>query len=111
MHAIVFHRKIHRPVVAAHADHCMDKLKASHILVKNEYEAKDLQKKLAEGKSFEELAKDFSLCPSSRNGGNLGEFQKGQMVAAFEKALLALKPGEVSGVIRTQFGFHLIRRN
>jgi len=89
----------------------MEKLKASHILVKHEYEAKDLLKKLSDGKSFEELAKDFSLCPSSRNGGDLGEFQKGRMVAAFEKALVALKPGEVSGVIRTQFGYHLIRRN
>lgn len=89
----------------------METFKASHILVKHEYEAKDLQKKLADGKTFEELAKDFSLCPSSRNGGDLGEFGKGRMVAAFEKALLALKPGEVSGVIRTQFGYHLIRRN
>lgn len=89
----------------------MEYLRASHILVKHEYEAKDLQKKLAEGKSFEELAKDFSLCPSSRNGGDLGEFQKGRMVAAFEKALLTLRPGEISGVVRTQFGYHLIRRN
>lgn len=89
----------------------MQTLKASHILVKNEFEAKDLQKKLADGKSFEELAKDFSLCPSSRNGGDLGEFSKGRMVPEFEKALLSLKPGEISGVVRTQFGHHLIRRN
>lgn len=89
----------------------MQTLKASHILVKNEFEAKDLQKKLADGKSFEELAKDFSLCPSSRNGGDLGEFSRGRMVPEFEKALLSLKPGEISGVVRTQFGHHLIRRN
>lgn len=86
------------------------KLKARHILVKHEYEAKDLLKKLSEGKSFETLAKDFSLCPSSANGGDLGEFPKGRMVPAFEKALLALNEGEVSGIVRTQFGFHLIKR-
>lgn len=89
----------------------MEKLKASHILLKHEFEAKDIQKKLNEGKSFEELARDFSLCPSSKNGGDLGEFAKGRMIPAFEKALLQLKPGEVSGIVRTQFGFHLIRRN
>lgn len=86
------------------------KLKACHILVKNEYEAKDLLKKLSDGKSFEDLARDFSLCPSSANGGNLGEFSKGRMVPAFEKALLALREGEISGVVRTQFGNHLIKR-
>lgn len=86
------------------------KLRASHILVKNEFEAKDILKKLQDGKSFETLAKDFSLCPSSARGGDLGEFSKGQMVEAFEKALLLLKPEEISGVVRTQFGYHLIKR-
>lgn len=89
----------------------MEMLKASHILVKHEYEAKDLQKKLADGKNFEELARDFSLCPSAKQGGLLGEFPRGRMVPAFEKALLTLRPGEISGVIRTQFGYHLIRRD
>lgn len=86
------------------------KLKAKHILVQHEYEAKDLQKKLQEGKSFEDLAKDYSLCSSSRNGGDLGEFPKGAMVPAFEKALLQLKENEISGIVKTQFGFHLIKR-
>lgn len=85
-------------------------LKAKHILVKHEYEAKDIQKKLNEGKSFEELARDFSLCPSSSRGGDLGEFPKGRMVPAFEKALLALKQDEISGIVKTQFGYHLIKR-
>ena len=85
-------------------------LSARHILVRHEYEAKDLQKKLQEGKSFEELAKDFSLCPSGTRGGDLGEFPKGRMVPAFEKALLQLKAGEISGIVKTQFGFHLIQR-
>ncbi len=86
------------------------KLKAKHILVTHEYEASDLIKKLNEGKTFEELAKDFSLCSSGSNGGDLGEFSKGMMVPAFEKALLQLKPNEVSGIVKTQFGYHLIKR-
>ncbi len=86
------------------------KLKAKHILVAHEYEAKDLLKKLQEGKSFEELARDYSQCSSASAGGDLGEFSKGMMVPPFEKALLALKPDEISGVVKTQFGYHLIKR-
>lgn len=85
-------------------------LKAQHILVSHEYEAKDLEVKIKRGEDFEKLARDFSLCPSSKQGGDLGEFPKGKMVAAFEKALLALKPGQVSAIVRTQFGYHLIKR-
>ncbi len=88
----------------------MSKVTASHILVKNEHEVKDLQAKLAEGKSFESLAKEFSQCPSGRDGGNLGSFGKGQMVAPFETAAFALKVGEISGPVKTQFGYHLIKR-
>ena len=86
------------------------KLKAKHILVEREYEANDLIRKLKEGISFEELARDYSLCSSSKNGGDLGEFSKGMMVPAFEKALLQLKANEISGLVKTQFGFHLIKR-
>ncbi len=85
-------------------------LRAKHILVSHEYEAKDLRAKLGRGESFESLARDFSLCPSSKHGGDLGEFPKGRMVPAFEKALLALEKDQVSGVVRTQFGYHLIKR-
>ncbi|MFY7991723.1 MAG: peptidylprolyl isomerase [Bacteriovoracaceae bacterium] len=86
------------------------KLKAKHILVTHEYEARDILKKLDEGKSFEQLAQDFSLCGSSMSGGDLGEFSKGMMVSSFEKALLQLQKDEVSGVVKTQFGFHIIKR-
>lgn len=86
------------------------KLKAKHILVEHEFEANDLARKLKEGVSFEDLARDYSLCSSSRNGGDLGEFSKGMMVPAFEKALLKLKVDEISGIVKTQFGFHLIKR-
>jgi peptidyl-prolyl cis-trans isomerase C len=86
------------------------KITALHILVNHEYEVIDLQKKLAEGASFEDLARDFSECPSGKDGGSLGEFGKGMMVPSFEKAAFQLLPGQVSEVVRTQFGFHLIKR-
>ena len=85
-------------------------LKAQHILVSHEYEAKDLLRKIQEGVEFDKLAKDFSNCPSAKAGGHLGEFPKGRMVRAFEEALLKLSPGETSGVVKTQFGYHLIKR-
>jgi peptidyl-prolyl cis-trans isomerase C len=86
------------------------KIKARHILVEQEYECQDLLKKLAEGKSFEELAKSFSKCPSSARGGDLGEFGRGRMVAHFDEAAFALQVNEVSPIVRTQFGYHLIQR-
>jgi parvulin-like peptidyl-prolyl isomerase len=86
------------------------KLKAKHILVAQEYEAKDIQKKLNDGKTFEEMARDFSMCSSGANGGDLGEFSKGMMVPQFEKALLLLKENEVSDLVKTQFGWHIIKR-
>lgn len=85
-------------------------LRAQHILVAHAYEAEDILKKLSSGESFEKLAADFSICPSSRQGGHLGEFPKGRMVSPFEKALLSLNTGEISGAVRTQFGYHIIRR-
>lgn len=88
----------------------MENLRARHILVSHEFEAKDLLRKLQEGKDFEELARDFSQCPSAKVGGNLGEFPRGRMVPTFEKALLKLQPGEISPPVKTQFGYHLIQR-
>ncbi len=86
------------------------KLKAKHILVDHEYEAKDILRKMSDGKTFEQLAKDFSLCNSASDGGDLGEFSKGMMVPAFEKAVLTLKENEISGIVKTQFGYHIIKR-
>ncbi len=88
----------------------MSKLRAKHILVENQFEAEDLIKKIEEGKSFEELAADFSQCPSGKDGGDLGEFSKGMMVKPFEDATLELEVGQTSGPIKTQFGYHLIHR-
>lgn len=86
------------------------KIKARHILVNEEFEAQDLQKKLAEGKTFEALAREYSSCPSGKTGGDLGEFGRGMMVKSFEDAAFNLQVGETSGPVRTQFGFHLIQR-
>lgn len=88
----------------------MSTVVASHILVEKEHEAQDLLKKLQEGKSFEDLAKQFSKCPSGKGGGTLGRFGKGQMVEPFEKAAFALNVGDVSAPVKTQFGYHLIKR-
>ncbi len=88
----------------------MSNITASHILVEKEYEAQDILKKLSEGNSFESLAKAYSKCPSGTEGGDLGSFGKGQMVASFEAAAFALQPGEVSKPVQTQFGYHIIKR-
>ncbi len=85
-------------------------IKASHILVNQEFEANDLIKKLESGDDFGQLAKDFSLCPSGKEGGGLGFFSKGQMVKPFEDAAFSLEVGEVSDPVQTQFGYHLIKR-
>ncbi|MGZ3652808.1 MAG: peptidylprolyl isomerase [Bdellovibrionota bacterium] len=86
------------------------RIKAKHILVQQEFEATDILKKIGEGKTFEEMASQFSLCPSKAEGGDLGEFGKGAMVPSFELAAFALNVGEVSQPVRTQFGYHLIQR-
>ena len=88
----------------------MGKIRASHILVEKEYMAEDVLKKLKEGASFESLARAYSSCGSAPEGGDLGEFGPGQMVKEFETAAFALKPGEVSAPVRTQFGYHIIKR-
>lgn len=86
------------------------KIRARHILVDHEYEIKDIVKKLEAGESFEKLAKDFSTCGSSADGGDLGFFSKGMMVPSFEKVAFSLFPGQVSEPVRTQFGYHIIKR-
>lgn len=83
---------------------------ASHILVADENLAKELKGKIEAGEDFAALAKQHSIdTGSAANGGALGLFGRGTMVEAFEKAAFALKPGEISDVIQSQFGYHIIQ--
>ena len=87
-------------------------INASHILVNSSEEAGDIVKELKKGKIFEDLAKEKSLDPGSKdNGGNLGVFPKGAMVKEFEDAAFALKVGEISSPVKTTFGYHIIKVN
>lgn len=86
---------------------------ASHILVATEEEAREIYGRIAKGEStFEEEALAHSTCPSKANGGNLGEFGRGQMVPEFDKAVFEMEVGEItSEPVKTQFGYHLIKLN
>lgn len=98
-----------------------EQVQASHILIKADPDADESQKaqareelegirrKLQEGEDFAALAKEFSQGPSSTKGGDLGYFGRGQMVKPFEEAAFALEPGEVSDIVQTRFGYHLIK--
>ncbi|MCT4543455.1 MAG: peptidylprolyl isomerase [Vallitalea sp.] len=85
-----------------------EEVRAKHILVKEEEEAKKVKEEIEAGKSFEEAAKEYSTCPSKDKGGDLGFFSKGRMVPEFEKAAFELEIGELSDLVKTQFGYHLI---
>lgn len=87
----------------------MNKVNASHILVKTKEEADHCLALLKVGKPFEELAMEKSLCPSKKKGGNLGWFTKGMMVPEFERACFSGKKGDVLGPVKTQFGYHIIK--
>ncbi|RMD59759.1 MAG: hypothetical protein D6828_01055 [Nitrospirae bacterium] len=86
-----------------------EQVKARHILVKTKKEAESILKELKKGKDFSILAKEKSTCPSSKRGGDLGWFGHGQMVPEFEKAAFALKKGEISGIVHTKYGYHIIK--
>lgn len=86
------------------------KVKASHILVSTEEEANSILNELNED-NFAEIAKEKSSCPSSSNGGDLGEFTQGQMVPEFDEKVFSMKVGEISEPVKTQFGYHIIKLN
>jgi peptidyl-prolyl cis-trans isomerase C len=88
-----------------------EEVKAQHILVETEEEAKLVESKLAKGESFEALAKEYSKDGSKNNGGDLGYFAKGAMVKAFEDAAFALNIGQISSPIKSDFGYHIIKLN
>jgi peptidyl-prolyl cis-trans isomerase C len=87
-----------------------DKVHCAHILVKSEQEAKAILERLKKGEKFSAIAKAVSRCPSAKRGGDLGKFTRGKMVREFERSAFALQKGEVSGVVKTKFGCHVIKR-
>ncbi|MCL5433605.1 MAG: peptidyl-prolyl cis-trans isomerase [Candidatus Marsarchaeota archaeon] len=87
-----------------------EKIRCAHILVEKESTAKDILDKLTNGESFAKLAEQYSLDGSRKRGGDLGFFSKGQMIKPFEEAAFKLKKGEISGLVKTQFGYHIIKR-
>jgi peptidyl-prolyl cis-trans isomerase C len=98
-----------------------EQVKASHILIKVESDATDLQKtqarieiakiqqKLKDGQDFAALAREHSQGPSGENGGDLGYFGRGEMTEPFEDAAFALNPGQVSEIVETRYGYHLVK--
>ena len=91
-------------------DNYKPEIKASHILVKDEATAKKVKEELGQGKSFEELAKQYSEDTGSKEkGGDLGYFTAGKMVKEFEDAAYKLKKDEVSEPVKSQFGYHIIK--
>jgi len=85
------------------------RLRASHILLRSREEADEILKRIKKGESFEELAKKHSLDPTAVKGGDIGYFRKGQLIPEIEEAAFALKKDEISDIIQSTFGFHVIK--
>ena len=83
-------------------------LRASHILVKTEKEAKDILSELSKNGNFEDLARSRSVDPTSKIGGDIGYFTRNQLVPEIEEVCYEMQVGEVSGVVKTRFGYHVI---
>ena len=86
----------------------MPRAKARHILVSTKEQCEELKKQIEAGSDFAEMARKHSSCPSSKQGGNLGEFGPGEMVPEFDKVVFSAEIGKVQGPIKTQFGYHLV---
>ncbi|MDD5258758.1 MAG: peptidylprolyl isomerase [bacterium] len=86
----------------------MKKAAARHILVKTKEQCEELKSKIIAGADFAEVAKQFSTCPSGKQGGDLGEFTPGQMVKEFDTVVFSGEIKKVLGPVKTQFGYHLI---
>jgi peptidyl-prolyl cis-trans isomerase C len=87
-----------------------DKVRCAHILVKTEKEGNVVLERLKKGEKFANIAKELSLCPSAKRGGDLGSFSRGTMVKEFEKAAFDLGKGQISPLVKTKYGYHLIKR-
>lgn len=86
----------------------MAKASARHILVSSEETCNELKSQIEAGAEFGDVAKEHSACPSSAQGGDLGEFSPGMMVPEFDKVVFSAEVGTVQGPVQTQFGYHLL---
>ncbi|MCX4189293.1 peptidylprolyl isomerase [Methylophaga sp. OBS3] len=86
----------------------MTKATARHILVESEQICKELKREIEEGADFADVAREHSSCPSSAQGGDLGEFGPGMMVPEFDKVVFSAPVNTVQGPVKTQFGYHLL---
>ena len=86
----------------------MAKARARHILVNSKESCENLKTQIEGGADFAALAKEHSLCPSGKQGGDLGEFGPGQMVKEFDTVVFNEEVGKVHGPVQTQFGYHLL---
>ena len=84
--------------------------RASHILGKDQGKAEEIYNRVKNGESFASLAHQYSTCPSKEKGGDLGWFKEGQMVPPFENAVRKMGTGAISRPVRTQFGWHIIKK-
>jgi peptidyl-prolyl cis-trans isomerase C len=84
------------------------KASARHILVGTQEECEKIKKAIETGSDFAEMARTHSTCPSGQDGGNLGEFSRGQMVPEFDRVVFEEEVGKVHGPVKTQFGYHLV---
>ena len=84
-------------------------LRASHVLLKTEEEAKDILVGLSNGRNFEDLARARSIDPTSKIAGDIGYFTRNQLVPEVEEACFSMQPGEISGIVKSKFGYHIIK--
>jgi len=88
-----------------------NKIKCSHILVQNQSEALAVLERIKNGEKFGKLAKELSIdSGSAKRDGNLGYFGRGKMVKEFENAAFNLQAGQISEPVKTQYGYHVIKR-
>lgn len=88
-----------------------NKIHCAHILVEKHSQAMQVLDRLKKGENFSEIAKQLSLCPSRKRGGDLGWFGRGQMVREFETVAFTLEKGRMTQEpVKTQFGYHIIKR-
>ena len=96
--------------IGANMNQDVTQVSAKHILVSTEQQAMDLKAKIDKNEiSFEDAAKQYSSCPSGKQGGDLGYFPRGMMVKPFEEAAFSAEVNKVTNPVQTQFGWHLIK--